>query len=168
MKFRWGWRAWSAAAVAFAGLVSAAPAAAQVRFINKTGQAVNDFRINLRGTGGALPATNSIPWGMGMIDFGGSGQMWAGAAINHGQSLLVLGWKRGAKLPGERWPTIEHPMLGDLFIDTAYWTKDGKQVGAASPRHVMVPEPAAWAMMIVGFGLGGAVLRRRRALPGTA
>lgn len=27
-----------------------------------------------------------------------------------------------------------------------------------------VPEPAAWAMMITGFGLAGAVLRRRRAI----
>jgi hypothetical protein len=30
-------------------------------------------------------------------------------------------------------------------------------------RHA-VPEPAAWAMMILGFGAAGAVLRRRRAL----
>lgn len=31
-----------------------------------------------------------------------------------------------------------------------------------------VPEPAAWAMMIMGFGVSGAVLRRRRALSATA
>lgn len=29
----------------------------------------------------------------------------------------------------------------------------------------VVPEPAAWALMIVGFGGAGAMLRRRRALP---
>ena len=27
-----------------------------------------------------------------------------------------------------------------------------------------VPEPAAWALMIVGFGSAGAMLRRRRAV----
>lgn len=31
-----------------------------------------------------------------------------------------------------------------------------------------VPEPAAWAMMIMGFGVSGAALRRRRALSATA
>ncbi len=31
-----------------------------------------------------------------------------------------------------------------------------------------VPEPAAWAMMIGGFGMAGAMLRRRRALSATA
>lgn len=31
-----------------------------------------------------------------------------------------------------------------------------------------VPEPATWAMMIVGFGLVGAVSRRRRAIPPAA
>jgi hypothetical protein len=31
----------------------------------------------------------------------------------------------------------------------------------ASPAPGAVPEPASWAMMIVGFGLVGAVLRRR-------
>lgn len=30
-------------------------------------------------------------------------------------------------------------------------------------RDSMVPEPASWAMMIAGFGLAGALLRRRRA-----
>ncbi|HEY9235888.1 MAG TPA: PEPxxWA-CTERM sorting domain-containing protein [Phenylobacterium sp.] len=31
-----------------------------------------------------------------------------------------------------------------------------------------VPEPATWAMMIAGFGLAGATIRRRRAIPGLA
>lgn len=28
----------------------------------------------------------------------------------------------------------------------------------------MIPEPATWAMLITGFGLVGATVRRRRAL----
>jgi hypothetical protein len=31
-------------------------------------------------------------------------------------------------------------------------------------QSTAVPEPAAWALMLAGFGLGGAALRRRRAL----
>jgi hypothetical protein len=31
-------------------------------------------------------------------------------------------------------------------------------------RTGAVPEPAAWALMLAGFGLAGAGLRRRRAL----
>jgi hypothetical protein len=30
--------------------------------------------------------------------------------------------------------------------------------------HGLVPESASWAMMIAGFGLTGAMLRRRRAV----
>ena len=43
----------------------------------------------------------------------------------------------------------------------------GQQVGAyalASRTFHAVPEPATWAMMILGFGLAGAAVRRRRAL----
>ena len=31
-----------------------------------------------------------------------------------------------------------------------------------------VPEPASWAMMLAGFGMGGAMLRRRRAVAAKA
>lgn len=53
---------------------------------------------------------------------------------------------------------------------------DEAPVGAATPSRGSgsardrdepsgpVPEPASWAMMIAGFGLTGAMLRRRRAV----
>ncbi len=37
-------------------------------------------------------------------------------------------------------------------------------VSAIGGRGGAVPEPATWAMMIAGFGLAGATLRRRRAI----
>ena len=35
----------------------------------------------------------------------------------------------------------------------------------STSRGGVVPEPATWAMMIAGFGMAGATLRRRRAIP---
>ena len=36
---------------------------------------------------------------------------------------------------------------------------------AFSPTTAGVPEPAAWALMLLGFGTAGTALRRRRAAP---
>ncbi|THD64503.1 MAG: PEP-CTERM sorting domain-containing protein [Phenylobacterium sp.] len=44
----------------------------------------------------------------------------------------------------------------DLF---GYWSLDNVSVTLAS-----VPEPAAWAIMLLGFGFAGSALRRRRTL----
>jgi hypothetical protein len=46
--------------------------------------------------------------------------------------------------------------LGVLFVDRV-------SVGDAPATPAAVPEPAAWALMIAGFGMAGAGLRRRRA-----
>jgi hypothetical protein len=46
--------------------------------------------------------------------------------------------------------------------DPSYVRLDNFSVTAASPPGG-VPEPAAWALMLTGFGAGGAMLRRRRA-----
>jgi hypothetical protein len=35
-------------------------------------------------------------------------------------------------------------------------------VGGPTVTTEAVPEPAAWALMIAGFGMAGAALRRRR------
>ncbi|MEP7222701.1 MAG: PEPxxWA-CTERM sorting domain-containing protein [Novosphingobium sp.] len=55
------------------------------------------------------------------------------------------------------------------------WTGTGGSVGnagsALQTTFAMVtatPEPATWAMMVLGFGIAGAALRRRRALSGPA
>ena len=59
---------------------------------------------------------------------------------------------------------------GWLAFDNFDYTADptgglGRDGGpAAGVSMLAVPEPAAWALMIVGFGLAGSALRRRRAL----
>jgi hypothetical protein len=42
------------------------------------------------------------------------------------------------------------------------WAIDILNVDSVTTQAVTVPEPASWAMLIAGFGLTGAVLRRRR------
>ena len=48
-------------------------------------------------------------------------------------------------------------LLGSSFVN-----KDGKIDGFKLSNLAVVPEPATWAMMIAGFGLLGAALRRQR------
>jgi hypothetical protein len=67
---------------------------------------------------------------------------------------------------GSPWPCYEHvsPEPSLSFFD-AYVVRTG---GPAWIRVTIgdlsaVPEPATWAMMITGFGLAGAAMRRRRA-----
>lgn len=56
-------------------------------------------------------------------------------------------------------------------LDRTVLADGGTPVGAdflAQNITSAVPEPATWAMMITGFGLAGAVLRRRRPVPAIA
>ena len=74
-----------------------------------------------------------------------------------GPAAGAIGWVgiTGLSLTGAN-HTIEFdqgPLHGWTFVSEI--TFDGKSSG--------VPEPATWAMMIAGFGLVGATLRRRRA-----
>jgi hypothetical protein len=55
-------------------------------------------------------------------------------------------------------PTITRNYNFDAIKQVSF---DG--VLAKDPPTTTVPEPAAWALMLVGFGGMGAMLRRRRA-----
>lgn len=65
--------------------------------------------------------------------------------------------------------TFEFARTASGFGRSPYFLMDGVSVTAqASPDPgpgTAVPEPATWALMITGFGLAGASLRRRKALP---
>lgn len=57
-------------------------------------------------------------------------------------------------------PDVVSPTSGASYQDIAY------DIGIAlhGESVAAVPEPAAWALMIGGFSLAGAALRRRRAV----
>ena len=50
-------------------------------------------------------------------------------------------------------------MPGNTSANLATYAKSTTQIVFESTN---VPEPASWAMLIAGFGLTGAMLRRRR------
>ena len=68
----------------------------------------------------------------------------------------------GTSFSGEAWDTGTLTLFyWDTFTGDNSGSVAADVVGGAS---ALVPEPAAWALMIGGFGLAGAALRRRRAL----
>ena len=59
-------------------------------------------------------------------------------------------------------PTIAFtPAAGDYYVEVDYIAKSGEVAGGT--LTAAVPEPASWAMMLVGFGALGVALRRRTA-----
>ena len=52
--------------------------------------------------------------------------------------------------------------IDDLFVRYQSINAPGIAGGSGVGTVVVVPEPATWAMLILGFGLAGASLRRRR------
>ena len=59
-------------------------------------------------------------------------------------------------------PTISFtPAAGDYYVEVDVISANGETAGGTLTS--VVPEPAAWAMMLVGFGGLGLALRRRAA-----
>lgn len=105
---------------------------------------------------------------------------WAFNSNGQGsQTLLVNGWRDGVLLGsdsfelanngGVSWTLFGATELAGKKLDKLtigldagnfYWQGvDNVRLTAVSA----IPEPATWAMMITGFGMAGAMLRRRRA-----
>lgn len=88
--------------------------------------------------------------------------------LNPGQSVLVV---VGLQLPVNRGGFVDashtfNTRLGDNLAPEQKTVLTTSLQSAISQGAVVtgVPEPASWAMLIVGFGLTGAAMRRRRAV----
>jgi protoheme ferro-lyase len=82
---------------------------------------------------------------------------------------------RVVEIPRLLWLAILHGIIlrvrpkKSALKYAAIWTENGSisrvlftyELGELAPG---VPEPASWAMLIAGFGLTGAAMRRRRAV----
>lgn len=79
---------------------------------------------------------------------------------------ITAGFAGGPTLSGSDW-TLEYvDPLGDLAADSNQVYRLTLQQTVSDSGAV--PEPASWALMILGFGLGGAALRRQRRQFGAA
>lgn len=112
--------------------------------------------------------TASISAGnMGPIgSFGGSGGSSATLATGLGAFIgdgdLAYNFTRAASftlMPNGQGTLKINPLVGG----TAKLTYNYTAPVVTSPTTGAVPEPATWAMMIIGFGAAGAMMRRRRA-----
>lgn len=106
-------------------------------------------------------------------------QYWAFDTRGTGsQTLMVTGWRDGVSLGVDtfdlansssvNWVLFGATNLADLKLDQLTIDLGANEYGWQAVDNIIltgvsaVPEPATWAMMITGFGLAGAMLRRRR------
>jgi hypothetical protein len=96
-------------------------------------------------------------------------QTCSGGAIlvNPGDQFVVIATmqaisNRGGFVDAMHTFEIEYDLENTVFVAS------GERVGSQALADTMsaaIPEPATWAMMILGLGAVGSVIRRRRALP---
>ena len=91
------------------------------------------------------------------------------AALSGGQYDVFASFSTGAALNGAPISVdFDFMNTGTLGIATTngvtYSSDSGVLVGSVPGGPGAVPEPATWALMIGGFGLAGAALRRRKSL----
>ena len=137
---------------------------------NTTGEdLINSSLILSDCSGGARASNGYVNLGVGAgeqnVTIGVSQACGGGMiTINPGDSFVVLATlqaisNRGGFLDATHTFSVDYDLVNTVFADT------GQSVGAAflaSNIAAPVPEPATWALMILGFGTAGAALRRRR------
>jgi PEP-CTERM motif len=120
---------------------------------------VNDIPGNLVSAVVTIGAQSAVVYNVG---FGSITNAYTG--FHENESLTLTGLL--ASTPTDtftlsgfvtNYPTMYQTALGEVTVQEASITGGGGTGGGAS-----VPEPATWAMMITGFGLIGAAMRRKR------
>lgn len=104
------------------------------------------------------------------IKYGWTTTAWNSALALNNASLATLnglfegGYSSLTSLQGNNTRNINPDVhWGNLWLIGSDWTNADRKIdGFKLTNLAVVPEPAAWAMMIAGFGLVGAAVRRRR------
>jgi hypothetical protein len=128
---------------------------------------INAFALNDPSLGNAVSGTSSgftfMTGGLNAAGCDGSGNFFcfANSGYNPGSpipSSLSLMFSVTSDTAGS-WASYASP---DFKIDWVGSKKNYDLVSLAIPVNSGVPEPATWAMMLVGFGGIGMAMRRRR------
>jgi hypothetical protein len=115
-------------------------------------------RIDLLDAGGQVVATAQKTDTNGAVHIG---QLWQGLEFGSPVSLTFSGFHYSGVV--EEYGTV-HPAIPDYAVrtyDGPSFYLEGSRVSVG--EAVAVPEPAAWVLLIAGFGLTGGALRRRKA-----
>ena len=114
---------------------------------------------------GFATSTGSLPGGEFSSDLTTTACAAGSLTLAPGQEVLVVA---GMQLPVNRGgfadstATFRTRLGDDLSADTRTMLAENLESAIDRGAVVAVPEPATWAMMIGGFGLLGATVRRRR------
>jgi len=144
------------------GVVENAPPAAELIALNLSGPKTITFGEAIAGLYLAI-----ISWNGNAAQFDQPFQVISSGQGYWGSGTITLGDDNTFVGTGEPHGIIYFPgtFSSLTFTDTSneYW--HGLTIGvarlASDPDPDAVPEPATWAMMIAGFGLAGAAMRRR-------
>jgi len=174
-------------AASAAALLAAAPASAVVYSINVGNSTLGAIGfIETDGTIGTIGSANIVDWGFDLFDNGvnftltgpsNSGLLVQGSDLSATASGLFFNFS------GSGLALFQNPGIGSginfiCFVGNATCGGGGNRIsittstiGDGIPQSGLqqigvatggaIPEPASWAMLIAGFGLVGAVARRR-------
>jgi hypothetical protein len=134
----------------------------------------DDFTLSLNGTAIAMGTWNLGGGGADAVYLAPAGATFDNVSDN-GADHLAINWNGGhvnisaplSLLAGSNTLTFAYNSLPYNDGQNAGWQDMGDEGWSAHNIVVSqtgaVPEPMTWALMIAGFGLAGAALRRRRA-----